>query len=58
MLLPRYYVPLTAKARLALALKIHRGRRMLPTPLMSLARRARSAWYERTLCRESTEAVG
>lgn len=43
--LPRYYVPLTAKGRIALALKLHRGLRgMLPPALKAQLVDLRSKW--------------
>jgi hypothetical protein len=44
--LPRYYIPLTAKGRAALALKIHRGLRgMLPPRLKAQLVDLRSKWH-------------
>lgn len=47
-LLPRYYIPLTAKGKIALNLGLHRGLvRRIPQPLLSQLRRIRSRWYAR-----------
>ena len=46
--LPRYYVPLTLKGRMALRAGAHRGlKELLPTALTSSLKRARRAWYQR-----------
>jgi hypothetical protein len=43
--LPRYYVPLTAKGRIAFALKLHRGvRGMLPPGFKAQLVELRSKW--------------
>lgn len=43
---PRFYVPLTLKGRIYLALGLHRGlKRMIPTPVLTMILRARSAIY-------------
>lgn len=43
---PRYYVPLTPKGRLALRMGAHRGwKGMIPDPLKSTLKRLRSRWY-------------
>jgi hypothetical protein len=43
---PRYYIPLTLKGRMALALGMHHGwRRLIPQTIMDPALRLRSAWY-------------
>jgi hypothetical protein len=45
--LPRYYVPLNARGRIALRAGLHRGlKRKLPAPLADSLKRARRAWYE------------
>ncbi len=45
---PRYYVPLTVKGRLALRSGAHRGwAAMLPTQIKSRLKRLRSSWNER-----------
>jgi hypothetical protein len=47
-LLPRYYIPLTVKGRIALRLGLHRGfTRRIPAPLLAQLLRARSFWYAR-----------
>lgn len=44
---PRYYVPLTRKGRLALACGAHRGwKAMLPAGLKASLKRLRARWYE------------
>lgn len=44
--LPRYYVPLTIKGQLAIALKLHRGvRGILPPGVKAQLVRLRSKWY-------------
>jgi len=49
-LLPRYYIPLTAKGRIAVRLRLHLGyKRLLPRSFIDLAIRLRSRWYERKL---------
>lgn len=46
---PRYYIPLTLKGRMALALGMHHGwRRLIPRAAMDQALRLRSAWYRRS----------
>jgi hypothetical protein len=45
-LVPRYYVPLTLKGRLAMKLKLHHDLvGVLPRPAIVLGRRVRSNWY-------------
>jgi hypothetical protein len=45
--LPRYFVPLTAKGRLAMRTGAHRGlKQLLPAPVTSSLKRARSTFYE------------
>lgn len=45
---PRYWVPITWKGRLALALGLHQGwKALLPAPLKSTLKRWRRRWYER-----------
>jgi hypothetical protein len=45
--LPRYFVPLTARGRLALRTGMHRGvKQVLPPGLTTSLKRARNAWYE------------
>ena len=44
--LPRYFVPLTLKGRLALRTGAHRGlKTLVPVPLSDSLKQARSAWY-------------
>jgi hypothetical protein len=46
--LPRYYVPLTFKGRIALKLGLHRGiAGNTPKPILRLFLKARKLWYER-----------
>ena len=46
---PRYYMPLTFKGRMALAIGVHHGwRRLVPEPVGDVALRIRSAWYRRS----------
>jgi hypothetical protein len=50
LLLPRYYVPLTTKGKIALGLGLHRGlTRRIPKPLFRQLLQIRSLWYERRL---------
>ena len=50
MSVPRYYVPLTVKGRLALATGVHHGMSSLvPARLKARLKALRQAWYERTL---------
>jgi len=52
LLLPRYYVAMTLKGRLALALKLHRGlKALLPGRMLSLLLRIRQSVYEQTVLR-------
>jgi len=49
-LVPRYYIPLTLKGRVALKLGIHRGlKNQIPKPLMTRLLKIRSIWYGRKL---------
>jgi len=49
-LLPRYYVPLTLRGRIAVRTGLHRDlKRLLPAPAMNIALKARSTWYERVV---------
>ena len=49
-LLPRYYIPLTAKGRIALSLGLHRGLvPRIPKPLLAQLLKMRSHWYARRL---------
>jgi len=46
--LPRYYVPLTRRGRIALRLGLQRPiRQRVPEPILARLRRARRRWYER-----------
>jgi hypothetical protein len=59
---PVYYVPLTFKGRVALALKLHLGvRKMIPEKLMTFLLNTRSKLYDRFLVKENSagkEALG
>jgi Acetyltransferase (GNAT) domain len=45
--LPRYYVPLTSKGKLALKLGLHRGwKEAVPKPLRRPLKKLRSRWYD------------
>ena len=56
-LVPRYYVPLTPKGKIALKLGIHHGIvRRLPKGLVKQLLKARSAWYTRKLKTEQETA--
>ena len=47
-LLPRYFIPLTAKGKIAVGLKLHRGlAQRIPKPLLTRLLRMRSRWYAR-----------
>jgi hypothetical protein len=49
-LLPRYYIPLTSRGRLALTLGLHRGlKEKIPSRLRGILLSARTAIYQRTL---------
>ncbi len=49
-LLPRYYIPLTAKGKVALKLRLHRGLvKSIPKPLLSQLLTIRSHWNTRRL---------
>jgi len=49
-LLPRYYIPLTFKGRIALKLGLHRGlANQIPEPLIRLLLRIRGFWHGRKL---------
>ena len=53
LLVPRYYVPLTAKGRIALQLKLQLGiKRFLPEFVQDLALKIRSRWYGIRYCEE------
>ena len=46
MLVPRFYIPLTAKGKLCVALKLHRGLLgILPPRVISVVVGARARWY-------------
>lgn len=48
LLLPRYYIPLTLKGKIALRLRIHRGLAShIPKRLLSFMLKSRNVWYER-----------
>jgi hypothetical protein len=54
-LLPRYYIPLTLKGKIALKLGMHHGIvKMLPKPMLKRLLAARKYWYERKLKTIST----
>jgi hypothetical protein len=56
-LLPRYYIPLTLKGRLALGLGLHRDwKEFLPRSVYDLALTVRNAWYRRTILRREQAA--
>jgi hypothetical protein len=47
-LLPRYYIPLTPKGKIALSLELHRGLvQRIPKPLLMQLLKMRSLWYAR-----------
>jgi hypothetical protein len=47
-LVPRYYVPLTLRGRLALRLNLHRGfARLIPAPVVTQLRNLRARWHHR-----------
>jgi hypothetical protein len=48
LLLPRYYIPLTTKGRIAMSLGLHRGLvQRIPKPLLAQLLRMRSSWHAR-----------
>lgn len=50
LLLPRYYIPLTLKGKIALKLGLHHGlAHQIPEPLVRLLLRVRGFWYGRKL---------
>lgn len=52
-LLPRYYIPLTAKGSMALALKLHLGlRRLLPSKVETILQALRARVYERAVIKQ------
>jgi hypothetical protein len=51
--LPRYYVPLNGKGKIALALRLHRGLAAnTPKAIFRLSRKLRKYWYDRKLRRK------
>ncbi len=49
-LLPRYYIPLTLKGKIAIQLGLHRGLvHRIPKPVFTQLLKIRSSWYERRL---------
>jgi hypothetical protein len=49
-LLPRYYIPVTLKGRIAVRTGLHRTwKRLLPKQVMDFALKLRSMWYEKNL---------
>ena len=49
---PRYYVPLSLRGRVGLCLGLHRGLiNFVPGPVLRLALKVRSKWYERFVVR-------
>jgi hypothetical protein len=51
--LPRYYVPLNAKGKICLALRLHRGLAAnTPRPIFRLFLKTRKFWYDRKLTRK------
>lgn len=49
-LVPRYYIPLTLKGKIALRLGLHRGLvQRIPKPILSRLLKIRGSWYERTM---------
>ena len=55
-LLPRYYIPLTVKGRLALKVKAHLGiRRLIPKRVEGVLRNLRARWLERSVPRQASE---
>jgi hypothetical protein len=54
---PRYYVPLTLKGRIALKVGLHKGMKtILPASLMSYALHLRAAWHGRKVESQMAEA--
>ena len=57
-LLPRYYVPLTWRGRVAIAAGLHRGfKTLLPGPILSWLLGIRQAVYQRVLVRSKARTV-
>jgi hypothetical protein len=49
MRVPRYFVPLTAKGRIALSLRLHRGwKAMLPAQVVAPLKKLRRSWNDYT----------
>jgi hypothetical protein len=49
-LLPRYYIPLTSKGKIAIRLGLHRGLvQRIPKPVLTQLLKIRSSWYERKM---------
>jgi hypothetical protein len=47
-LIPRYYIPLTQRGKIALQLGLHRGLvQRIPKPILTRLLKIRNAWYER-----------
>ena len=47
--LPRYYIPLTGKGKMAIQLGLHLGmKQLLPKAILNFAIKLRSKWYEKT----------
>ena len=58
-LLPRYYIPLTAKGKIALNLGLHRGLvKTIPNPLLSHLLRFRSLWNAHRVKAVEGDSVG
>ncbi len=56
-LVPRYFVPLSLKGRIALSLGIHNGLvKRIPKPIVSYLLRLRSRWYEYRSKAQSADA--
>ena len=48
--LPRYYIPLTCRGRIALSMGLHKGLAShIPDPILARLRALRKAWYSRTI---------
>lgn len=57
LLVPKYFVPVSAKGKLALSLGIHNGLvRRLPKPLITRLLQLRTRWYERKMNSQSESA--
>ncbi len=52
--LPRYYVPLNARGRVAVSLKLYRGANLLPEPILRRLKDFRAKWMERRAARAVT----